>query len=51
LEAAGLVERVAVFERPDDPEWTQRGRRQSHLNRQTNNSYRLTAPPRSCPTP
>ena len=44
LEAASRVERVATFERPDDPEWQRRGRRTSHRNRQTTNSYRVTGP-------
>jgi DNA-binding transcriptional MocR family regulator len=51
LEAAGLVERVAVFERDDDPEWQRRGRRPSHPRRQTSNSYRLSGSSEPCPTP
>jgi DNA-binding Lrp family transcriptional regulator len=42
LVAAGLVERVAVFERDDDLEWKRRDRRSSHARRQTSNTYRLT---------
>jgi hypothetical protein len=41
LEQAGLVERVPVFERHDDPEWRSRGRRSSHPGRQTSSSYRV----------
>jgi DNA-binding transcriptional MocR family regulator len=48
LESLGLVERVPVFELPDDPEWQRRRRRPSHPGRQTSNSYRLTS---GCPTP
>jgi hypothetical protein len=45
LVAAGVVERVAVFELPDDPEWQRRGHRMSHKGRQTSNSYRLAVTP------
>jgi hypothetical protein len=45
LESAGLVERVAVHERPDDAEWTRRGRPSQGPGRQTSNSYRLTGRP------
>jgi DNA-binding transcriptional ArsR family regulator len=45
LVAAGLVERVAVHELPDDPEWQRRGHRISHKGRQTSNSYRLLVTP------
>jgi MarR family len=41
LEAAGRVERVAVFEHPDDDNWTARGRRIRHLGAQATNTYRL----------
>jgi Helix-turn-helix domain len=47
LEEAGQVERVAVFERSDDPEWQRRGGRPSYPGRQTSNTYRL----RRCPGP
>jgi DNA-binding transcriptional ArsR family regulator len=40
LAAAGLVERIPVFERDDDPEWQRRGHRTRHAKRQTSNSYR-----------
>ena len=43
LVAAGLVERIPVFERDDDPEWQRRGHRPSHPRRQTSNSYRLAS--------
>jgi len=42
LVASGLVERVAVYELPDDEEWQRRGHRMRHKGRQTSNSYRLT---------
>jgi DNA-binding transcriptional ArsR family regulator len=45
LEAAGLVERVPVFERDDDLEWKRRGRRSSHPRRQTSNTYRMSGDP------
>lgn len=45
LQAAGLVERIDVFERDDDPEW-QRRRRAGEAGitprRQTRNAYRVT---------
>jgi DNA-binding transcriptional ArsR family regulator len=44
LEDVGLVERVPVFELPDDPEWQRRQRRSNHPGRRTSNSYRLTSP-------
>ena len=43
LAAAGLVERIPVFERDDDPEWQRRGHRTRHAKRQTSNSYRLAS--------
>lgn len=43
LEAAGYVERVPVFERPDDAQWLARGRQVEHKGRQTSNTYRLAA--------
>jgi hypothetical protein len=45
LVAADLVERLAVRELPDDPEWQRRGHRISHKGRQTSNSYRLLVTP------
>ena len=45
LEAAGLVERVPVFERDNDPEWQRRGHSTSHARRQTSNTYRLLVSP------
>jgi DNA-binding transcriptional ArsR family regulator len=44
LEAAGLVERVPVFERTDDAEWQRRGGRPNYPGRQTSNTYRLPCP-------
>jgi hypothetical protein len=47
LVAAGLVERVAVFERLDDPEWQRRraaGVTGSQPRGQTTNTYRVTPP-------
>lgn len=41
LESAGIVQRIQVFERGDDPEWQSRGHHSSHLGRQTSSSYRL----------
>jgi hypothetical protein len=51
LEAAGRVERVAVFERDEDPEWLKRGRPISHARRQTSNTYRLAVDARLAVTP
>jgi MarR family len=51
LEAAGRVERVAVFERDEDPEWLKRGRPISHARRQTSNTYRLAVGARLAATP
>jgi len=45
LVAAGVVERIPVFERDDDPEWRRRGHLSSHPRRQTTNSYRVTPDP------
>lgn len=45
LVAAGLVERIAVHELPDDLEWQRREHRISHKGRQTSNSYRLLVTP------
>ncbi len=45
LESEGLVERVAVHERPDDPEWARRGRRGQGRGRRTSNSYGLAGGP------
>lgn len=42
LETAGMVRRLDVFERPDDPNWTARGRRVQHCGRQTSSTYTLT---------
>jgi hypothetical protein len=42
LESAGMVRRLPVFERPDDPNWTVRGRRIQHLGEQVSNTYVLT---------
>jgi DNA-binding Lrp family transcriptional regulator len=41
LEAHGHLERVAVYERPGEPDWDARGRRVEHKGRQTSNTYRL----------
>jgi hypothetical protein len=54
LEAAGLVERVAVFERDDDLEWKRRraaGFAGERPRRQTSNAYRLTGAATPVPTP
>jgi hypothetical protein len=51
MEAAGLVERVPVFEADDDQEWQRRGRRPSHPRRQTSNTYRLATPRNWRPAP
>lgn len=48
LERAGLVERIPVFERDDDPQWRRRreaGMAGEQPRRQTSNSYRLRHPP------
>ncbi len=37
-----MVRRQDVFERPDDPNWTTRGRRIQHRGQQTSNTYVLT---------
>jgi len=47
LVAAGQLERIAVFERDDDPEWQRRGHQGSRPRRQTTNSYRLLVTPGS----
>jgi hypothetical protein len=45
MEQLGILERVPVFERNDDPNWKRRNRRPEFYGQQTSNHYRLRGDP------
>jgi hypothetical protein len=49
MESLGLLERIPVFERDDDPHWKARGRRSQYPGQQSSNHYRLRRDPPEVP--
>lgn len=49
MEQLGILERIPVFERNDDPNWKARNRRPEFYGQQTSNHYRLRGDPPEVP--